>query len=105
MKVVTASLAGLWLTETDALLTELSTDLPPALPSDLALLALGLVAVPGAAVPRFDTVTIDCPDPAALARFYGDLFEWPDFASVAIAAVVGLAWRSRDRRFVAAFAG
>jgi hypothetical protein len=33
--------------------------------------------MPGATVPRFDTVTIDCPDPAALARFYGPLFEWP----------------------------
>jgi len=22
-------------------------------------------------------VTIDCPDPAALARFYGELLEWP----------------------------
>ena len=33
--------------------------------------------MPGAAVPSFDTVTIDCPDPAALARFYAELFEWP----------------------------
>jgi catechol 2,3-dioxygenase-like lactoylglutathione lyase family enzyme len=33
--------------------------------------------MPNAAVPRFDTVTIDCPDPAALARFYGALLEWP----------------------------
>jgi predicted enzyme related to lactoylglutathione lyase len=33
--------------------------------------------MPGTAVPRFDTVTIDCPDPAALARFYGELLEWP----------------------------
>ena len=33
--------------------------------------------MPGPAVPRFDTVTIDCPEPAALARFYGDLLEWP----------------------------
>ena len=33
--------------------------------------------MPGAAVPRFDTVTIDCPDPAALARFYAELLEWP----------------------------
>ena len=33
--------------------------------------------MPGAAVPRFDSVTIDCPDPAALARFYGELLEWP----------------------------
>jgi|SRR6266508_6450767 len=33
--------------------------------------------MPGAAVPRFDTVTIDCPEPAALARFYGELLEWP----------------------------
>jgi predicted enzyme related to lactoylglutathione lyase len=31
----------------------------------------------GAAVPRFDTVTIDCPKPAALASFYGELLEWP----------------------------
>jgi hypothetical protein len=33
--------------------------------------------MPGAAVPRFDTVTIDCPEPGALARFYAALFEWP----------------------------
>jgi hypothetical protein len=33
--------------------------------------------MPDAAVPRFDTVTIDCPDPYALARFYGALLEWP----------------------------
>jgi hypothetical protein len=33
--------------------------------------------MPGAAVPRFDTVTIDCPEPLVLARFYGDLLEWP----------------------------
>jgi predicted enzyme related to lactoylglutathione lyase len=33
--------------------------------------------MPGAAVPRFDTVTMDCPDPAALARFYAALLEWP----------------------------
>ena len=33
--------------------------------------------MPGSAVPRFDTVTIDCPEPAALAAFYGDLLEWP----------------------------
>lgn len=29
------------------------------------------------AVPRFDTVTIDCPEPRALAEFYGALLEWP----------------------------
>jgi len=33
--------------------------------------------MPGRAVPRFDTVTIDCPEPAALAQFYGALLEWP----------------------------
>ena len=33
--------------------------------------------MPSAAVPSFDTVTIHCPDPAALARFYGALLEWP----------------------------
>jgi glyoxalase superfamily protein len=33
--------------------------------------------MPGAAVPRFDSVTIDCPDPATLARFYGQLLDWP----------------------------
>jgi Glyoxalase-like domain len=31
----------------------------------------------GAAVPRVDSVAIDCPEPAVLARFYGDLLEWP----------------------------
>ena len=29
------------------------------------------------AVPRFDSVCIDCPDPAELARFYGALLVWP----------------------------
>ena len=33
--------------------------------------------MPGAAVPRFDSVTIDCPAPATLAGFYGQLLEWP----------------------------
>jgi hypothetical protein len=33
--------------------------------------------MPGGAVPRFDSVTIDCPEPAALARFYAELLEWP----------------------------
>jgi catechol 2,3-dioxygenase-like lactoylglutathione lyase family enzyme len=33
--------------------------------------------MPGSAVPRFETVTIDCPEPAALARFYGALLGWP----------------------------
>ena len=32
--------------------------------------------MPGAAVPRFDTVTIDCPEPAALAGFVAPT--WPD---------------------------
>ena len=31
----------------------------------------------GAAIPRFDSVAIDCPDPAALAGFYAALLEWP----------------------------
>jgi catechol 2,3-dioxygenase-like lactoylglutathione lyase family enzyme len=33
--------------------------------------------MPNSAVPRFDTVTIDCPDPAALAGFYAELLAWP----------------------------
>jgi catechol 2,3-dioxygenase-like lactoylglutathione lyase family enzyme len=33
--------------------------------------------MPNSAVPRFDTVTIDCPDPAALAGFYAALLAWP----------------------------
>lgn len=33
--------------------------------------------MPGSAIPRFDTVTLDCPDPVALARFYAELLEWP----------------------------
>ena len=31
----------------------------------------------GSVVPRFDSVTIDCPEPADLARFYSTLLEWP----------------------------
>jgi hypothetical protein len=33
--------------------------------------------MPGTAIPRFDSVTIDCPDPVVLAAFYGELLEWP----------------------------
>jgi catechol 2,3-dioxygenase-like lactoylglutathione lyase family enzyme len=33
--------------------------------------------MPNSAVPRFDTVTIDCPDPATLAAFYAELLAWP----------------------------
>jgi predicted enzyme related to lactoylglutathione lyase len=33
--------------------------------------------MPGSAVPRFDTVVLDCPDPEALAGFYARLLEWP----------------------------
>jgi predicted enzyme related to lactoylglutathione lyase len=29
------------------------------------------------AVPTFGSVAIDCPDPAALAGFYGRLLDWP----------------------------
>lgn len=28
-------------------------------------------------IPRFDSVTIDCPEPSALATFYASLLEWP----------------------------
>ena len=30
-----------------------------------------------AAVPRFHSVAIDCPDPAALGTFYARLLDWP----------------------------
>ena len=30
-----------------------------------------------AAVPRFQTVALDCPDPAALGAFYARLLDWP----------------------------
>ena len=30
-----------------------------------------------AAVPRFHSVAIDCPDPAALSAFYARLLDWP----------------------------
>lgn len=33
-------------------------------------------AVP-AAVPRFDLVVLDCPDPGSLAGFYARLLDWP----------------------------
>jgi catechol 2,3-dioxygenase-like lactoylglutathione lyase family enzyme len=29
------------------------------------------------AIARFPTLVIDCPDPAALARFYGAMLDWP----------------------------
>ena len=29
------------------------------------------------AIARFPTVVLDCPDPAALARFYGAVLDWP----------------------------
>ena len=29
------------------------------------------------AVPTFDSVTVDCPDPTALAEFYAALLAWP----------------------------
>ncbi len=32
--------------------------------------------------PQFDTVTIDCPEPAALGGFYGALLDWPVTRSV-----------------------
>ena len=39
------------------------------------------------AIARFPTIVIDCPDPGALARFYGTLLDWkieisPDWAQV-----------------------
>jgi predicted enzyme related to lactoylglutathione lyase len=30
------------------------------------------------AVPSFGCVVLDCPDPAGLAAFYAQLFEWPE---------------------------
>lgn len=47
------------------------------------------------AVPRFDSVTIDCPDPAALARFYGELLEWPVPAPAGDAEYVAIALGAR----------
>jgi predicted enzyme related to lactoylglutathione lyase len=32
--------------------------------------------VPAVAIARFPTVVLDCPDPEALARFYGALLDW-----------------------------
>lgn len=32
---------------------------------------------PSRAVPRLDSVVLDCPDPRALATFYAALLEWP----------------------------
>jgi catechol 2,3-dioxygenase-like lactoylglutathione lyase family enzyme len=32
---------------------------------------------PSGAVPRLDSVVLDCPDPRALATFYAALLEWP----------------------------
>ena len=30
----------------------------------------------GMAIARFPSVVIDCPDPGALARFYGTMLDW-----------------------------
>ena len=43
--------------------------------------------VSGMAIARFPTVVLDCPDPAALAAFYGALLDWkvevsPDWAEI-----------------------
>ena len=32
--------------------------------------------VPGMAIARFPGIVIDCPDPGALARFYGAMLDW-----------------------------
>jgi predicted enzyme related to lactoylglutathione lyase len=32
--------------------------------------------MPGMAIARFPTIAIDCPDPDALARFYGAMLDW-----------------------------
>ncbi len=34
------------------------------------------LTLPGMAIARFPSVVIDCPDPAALATFYGALLDW-----------------------------
>jgi predicted enzyme related to lactoylglutathione lyase len=33
------------------------------------------------AIARFPTIVIDCPDPAALAKFYGEMLDWKAEAS------------------------
>ncbi len=43
--------------------------------------------VPGMAIARFPSFVIDCPDPVALATFYGALLDWkveasPDWAEI-----------------------
>ena len=35
-------------------------------------------SVPGMAIARFPSIVIDCPDPAALATFYGALLDWKE---------------------------
>ena len=32
--------------------------------------------VPSMAIARFPSIVIDCPDPAALAAFYGAMLDW-----------------------------
>ena len=36
-----------------------------------------MAPTPDDAVPTFDTVVLDCPDPAELAQFYARLLDWP----------------------------
>ena len=33
--------------------------------------------MPDSTIPRFDSVTVDCPEPAVLAEFYSALLNWP----------------------------
>jgi predicted enzyme related to lactoylglutathione lyase len=45
------------------------------------------ITVPGMAIARFPSFVLDCPDPVALATFYGALLDWkveasPDWAEI-----------------------
>ncbi|GIE74901.1 glyoxalase [Actinoplanes philippinensis] len=33
-------------------------------------------SIGGMAIARFPTIVLDCPDPAALAKFYGEMLDW-----------------------------
>jgi predicted enzyme related to lactoylglutathione lyase len=39
-------------------------------------LSAGAGTVPAMAIARFPSIVLDCPDPAALAAFYGTLLDW-----------------------------
>jgi predicted enzyme related to lactoylglutathione lyase len=48
----------------------------PGTPATSLVLSVVPRTVPGMAIARFPSIVLDCPDPAALARFYAAMLDW-----------------------------